>query len=233
MSETEATTTRSSRRAARHARRSAARRRRAPVRPPIDQEQLPPLGQVTAGRHTAPIPPVVDEPEPSAPALQDAAPTAEAAPAADTAPATWSVPPIVAGPAVRAPAGAAAEPAASGDDARFPLRVTSASEPVVSADRWTALRSEGSGFGEAVDDSAPEPKPAPRFEGTVLNEPETNDGRSLTWITWVLIGLAFVVLLLFLILGTGSGAEASDLAAATVASGNLAPDTNPLRSVTA
>lgn len=232
MSDSDATATRPSRRAARHARRTSVHRRRAPMRPPVDQAQLPPIGPLAAGRHTASFAPIViEDADPAETTVEQAAPYVSIAYEWGTDDVIWSVPPINdAGPADTGLAeDAPAENTVADDSAAAPA----APVPVVSPERWSALRSEGSGFGEAVDDSAPNPNPAPRFEGSVLNEPESSDGRSLTWITWVLIGLAFIALLLFLILGTGGGAEASDLAATLSASGGTIPDSDPLRSVTA
>src|SRR5699024_12328653 len=48
---------------------------------------------------------------------------------------------------------------------------------------------------------APEPPPAPRFDGRVLHRPEGSNGRLLQWVVWALIAIALVVLVVLLLTG--------------------------------
>ncbi|MDK7742160.1 hypothetical protein QP589_06225 [Helcobacillus massiliensis] len=72
---------------------------------------------------------------------------------------------------------------------------------------------DGVEFGELPPEDAPDPRPAPRFEGTVLNKPTRSTAGVGAWITWgviALVLLAIVLLVLFGLIGPGilqSGAD--------------------------
>ncbi|WP_152352817.1 hypothetical protein [Brachybacterium subflavum] len=66
---------------------------------------------------------------------------------------------------------------------------------------------DGVELGEMGVGEAPGPKPAPRFDGRVLNRPEQGRGKPLLWVVWVLIALAIIALVVLLatgVLGPGS-----------------------------
>ena len=73
---------------------------------------------------------------------------------------------------------------------------------------------DGVELGELSVTEAPEPRPAPRFDGKVLHRPERSGGRGLVWLVWALIAIAFIVLLALMLTGViGPGAaSASDAA---------------------
>ncbi|ATG51781.1 hypothetical protein CFK38_09795 [Brachybacterium vulturis] len=60
---------------------------------------------------------------------------------------------------------------------------------------------DGVELGELSVTEAPEPRPAPRFDGKVLHRPESNGGRLLPWLVWILIAIALVVLVALLLTG--------------------------------
>jgi hypothetical protein len=60
---------------------------------------------------------------------------------------------------------------------------------------------DGVELGELGVGDAPGPKPAPRFDGRVLNRPEQGSGRPLLWIVWVLIAAAIIALVILLATG--------------------------------
>jgi cytoskeletal protein RodZ len=71
---------------------------------------------------------------------------------------------------------------------------------------------DGVELGELHDDTAPQPRPAPRFEGKVLNRPENSSGKPLVLAIWILIAIAVVVLVVLLltgIIGPGVGGPAA------------------------
>ncbi|AXK45306.1 hypothetical protein [Brachybacterium saurashtrense] len=69
---------------------------------------------------------------------------------------------------------------------------------------------DGVELGELPVTEAPEPRPAPRFEGQVLHRPENTGGRALVWVVWVLIALALVALIALLLTGVlGPGVASS------------------------
>lgn len=68
---------------------------------------------------------------------------------------------------------------------------------------------DGVEFGELSVTEAPEPKPAPRFDGKVLHRPERSGGRALVWLVWALIAVAIVALIALLLTGVIGPAEAS------------------------
>lgn len=69
---------------------------------------------------------------------------------------------------------------------------------------------DGVELGELPVTDAPDPRPAPRFEGTVLHRPEKSGGRALLWLVWALVAIALVVLVVLLLTGVvGPGAAAA------------------------
>ena len=60
---------------------------------------------------------------------------------------------------------------------------------------------DGVELGELSVLDAPEPRPAPRFDGKVLHRPEHSGGRALVWLVWALIAIAFLVLLALMLTG--------------------------------
>lgn len=68
---------------------------------------------------------------------------------------------------------------------------------------------DGVELGELSVTEAPEPRPAPRFDGKVLHRPENSRGRLLSWLVWALIAIALVVLVVLLLTGVLGGDSAS------------------------
>lgn len=65
---------------------------------------------------------------------------------------------------------------------------------------------DGVELGELPADEAPDPRPAPRFEGRVLRRPERGAGTPLVWIVWILVALAVITVIVLLMTGVlGSG----------------------------
>ncbi len=75
---------------------------------------------------------------------------------------------------------------------------------------------DGVELGELPVTEAPDPRPAPRFDGKVLHRPERTGGRRLLWLVWVLIALALIALVALLLTGVLTPAEASASGLATV-----------------
>ena len=73
----------------------------------------------------------------------------------------------------------------------------------------TTLDHDGVELGELSVTEAPDPRPAPRFEGKVLHRPENSGGRALVWLVWALIAIALVVLVVLLLTGVIGPGEAS------------------------
>lgn len=83
---------------------------------------------------------------------------------------------------------------------------------------------DGVELGELPVSEAPDPRPAPRFDGKVLHRPERSGGRPLLWVVWALIAIAGVVLVALLlsgVLGTDTAALAGSLAPAVTDSSAL------------
>lgn len=73
---------------------------------------------------------------------------------------------------------------------------------------------DGVELGELSVTDAPEPRPAPRFDGKVLHRPERSGGRALVWLVWALIAIAFIVLLALMLTGViGPGVASASEAA--------------------
>lgn len=76
---------------------------------------------------------------------------------------------------------------------------------------------DGVELGEMSVSEAPDPRPAPRFEGKVLQRSDDSGGRSLLWMVWVLIGLALLALIILLATGVlGPGGDAGALGAGSL-----------------
>ncbi|MGP9539313.1 hypothetical protein ACT3SP_14990 [Brachybacterium sp. AOP43-C2-M15] len=76
---------------------------------------------------------------------------------------------------------------------------------------------DGVELGELAITDAPDPRPAPRFDGKVLHRPESGGGRTLVWLVWALIAVAIVVLVVLLL----TGVLGSDTASAALADPGL------------
>jgi hypothetical protein len=79
----------------------------------------------------------------------------------------------------------------------------------------TAVERDNDGveLGELPVTEAPDPRPAPRFDGKVLHRPERSGGRRLVWLVWVLIALALAALVALLLTGVLAPADAAALGA--------------------
>ena len=84
---------------------------------------------------------------------------------------------------------------------------------------------DGVELGEVSQDAAPAPRPAPRFEGRVLNRREQGGGRAFLWVLWVVLALVIIALVVLLATGTlgGLGAAASAGLAVAVPGSIAAP----------
>ena len=72
--------------------------------------------------------------------------------------------------------------------------------------------SDGVELGELPVGDAPAPKPAPRFEGRVLNRSgRSGSGSPVMWIVWALVALAVIALVVLLATGVLGGGSASAL----------------------
>ncbi|WP_193103979.1 hypothetical protein [Brachybacterium sp. FME24] len=70
---------------------------------------------------------------------------------------------------------------------------------------------DGVELGELSVGDAPDPRPAPRFDGKVLHRPERSGNRQLLWLVWILIAVALIVLIALLLSGVIGPGEASAL----------------------
>lgn len=89
-----------------------------------------------------------------------------------------------------------------------PMAGTSKPSEPRPARRQTVIRdADGVELGEVTSDEAPTPRPAPRFDGRVLNRRENSRGRIGVLVVWILLALA-VAALIFLLATGRIGAEA-------------------------
>lgn len=70
---------------------------------------------------------------------------------------------------------------------------------------------DGVELGELTVTEAPDPRPAPRYDGKVLQRPERSGGKPLLWVVWVLISLALVALVVLLLMGVLGGGDTAAL----------------------
>lgn len=149
-----------------------------------------------------------------------------------TAPQTEDAPPADAATGEDAQAGAAdrelaakaepwtsAEPLADGEtstEARAESESPSgATEPSSGSSSQTATEvierdADGVELGEMSVSEAPDPRPAPRFEGQVLHRAEKETSRSLLWLIWAVVAVTVIVLIVLLATGViGPAAAAS------------------------
>lgn len=84
---------------------------------------------------------------------------------------------------------------------------------------------DGVELGELPVTEAPDPRPAPRFDGKVLHRPERSGGRPLLWLVWALLAIALTVLVVLLLTGVlGTDAAAAlDAAPLTLIPDHFAP----------
>lgn len=122
--------------------------------------------------------------------------------------------------AVAAPAGDEPTPTLRRFGRRARIVEVDGSEPVTeSAEAGSAATitrdHDGVELGELPVTDAPDPRPAPRFEGTVLHRPEKSGGRALLWLVWALVAIALVVLVALLLTGVIGPGTAAALTEAT------------------
>lgn len=70
---------------------------------------------------------------------------------------------------------------------------------------------DGVELGELTVTEAPDPRPAPRYDGKVLQRPERSGGKPLLWVVWALIALALVALVVLLLMGVLGGGDTAAL----------------------
>lgn len=70
-------------------------------------------------------------------------------------------------------------------------------EEIRSADR----DADGVQLGELAVTEAPDPRPAPRFEGRVLHRPDRSAGNPAVWFVWIAVALAVALLIVLLLTG--------------------------------
>ncbi|WP_342763194.1 hypothetical protein [Dermabacter hominis] len=75
-----------------------------------------------------------------------------------------------------------------------PVYETSDGTPLSDASEWLEV-------GDLPADQAPEPKPAARFDGTVLDRPSRTSGGIGMWITWLLVAAIAITLVVLLVTG--------------------------------
>lgn len=130
------------------------------------------------------------ETAPAEPALE---PTAQEPAEARQASAWTSVP---ADPETSVPSAseALAPKPADPDTEPAPVYETSDGTPLSDASEWLEV-------GDLPADQAPEPKPAARFDGTVLDKPSRTSGGIGMWITWLLVAAIAITLVVLLVTG--------------------------------
>lgn len=118
-----------------------------------------------------------------------------------------------AGSSVATPSGVASSEAATPADgaASATTAASGAARPTGTPAPTTTIERDADGveLGELSVTQAPDPRPAPRFDGRVLHRPERSGGRPLQWVVWGLIALAIVVLVVLLITGVLGGSGSS------------------------
>lgn len=115
--------------------------------------------------------------------------------------------PAEAQPASGSSQGAAASAAAAPD-------ATDAGAPTGTHTATIDRDADGVELGEMSVSEAPDPRPAPRFEGKVLQRSDRSTNSSLLWVVWALIGLAVLALIVLLATGVlGPGGDAGALGA--------------------
>ncbi|EWS82966.1 hypothetical protein BF93_05740 [Brachybacterium phenoliresistens] len=141
--------------------------------------------------------------------------------------------PVVAGAVLtttQAPAAAGAGMAGSGAGAGTATAPAAAAAPAAASrgtatatvTRMPARDADGVELGEMTVSEAPDPRPAPRFDGRVLHRPERKGSSRVLWIVWALIALAVLTLVILLVTGviggdTGALAGVEDTVAALLA----------------
>jgi len=119
--------------------------------------------------------------------------------------------PVVAGSVLTTTQAPAAAPIAAGAGAATAptgaVAPASASRGTATATvtRMPARDADGVELGEMTVSEAPDPRPAPRFDGRVLHRPERKGSNRVLWIVWALIALAVVTLVILLVTGVIGG----------------------------
>lgn len=122
------------------------------------------------------------------------------------------------------------EDAPAGEDPSAGPTVSGTSAKTTAGDRAAAYEpaqipadADGVELGEIPVGDAPDPRPAPRFEGRVLHRPERSGGIPVLWLVWSLVALALVALVILLITGVIGGDTAQALALTDLDAGLPAP----------
>lgn len=201
-----------------------------PIAVPSAQPDQPPHSESPAGREQSTQSEPTTEREPSAdPARgtfndelvsQAGTSTWVVRPSADRAPVT-DEPASAAEPAIAqtlqaAPDASASElavaPSPTSTSATSPNSVcapATAAAPAPGPDASGIRRdADGVELGELSVTEAPDPRPAPRFEGKVLHRPESGGGRGAVILVWVLIALGVIALVALLLTGVLGPAQA-------------------------
>ena len=135
----------------------------------------------------------------------DSAPAADE-PASAAEPATAQTAPDTSAPERAEASSLAATSATSPNSVSAPAPTAApASGPDASGIRRDA---DGVELGELSVTEAPDPRPAPRFEGKVLHRPESGGGRGAVILVWVLIALGVIALVALLLTGVLGPAQA-------------------------
>lgn len=149
-------------------------------------------------------------------------------PASATASAKAQVDPVAPAPESASAPAPTATSAPSSDSVPSAPAAAPAPGPDASGIRRDA---DGVELGELSVTEAPDPRPAPRFEGKVLHRPESGGGRGAVILVWVLIALgviALVALLLTGVLGPAQAHAAVDDAVPSMLEGSAAVLTPPV-----
>ena len=126
-------------------------------------------------------------------------------PASATASAKAQVDPVAPAPESASAPAPTATSAPSSDSVPSAPAAAPAPGPDASGIRRDA---DGVELGELSVTEAPDPRPAPRFEGKVLHRPESGGGRGAVILVWVLIALGVIALVALLLTGVLGPAQA-------------------------
>lgn len=76
---------------------------------------------------------------------------------------------------------------------------------------------DGVELGELTVTDAPDPLPAPRFEGRVLQRQDATGGSPMLWIVWILVALAIIAVIVLIMTGVLGTSSTSALGSSGVA----------------
>lgn len=114
-------------------------------------------------------------------------------------------------------------PSADGTTPGTPADATAGDPAAEGAPARIPTDADGVELGEIPVGDAPDPRPAPRFEGRVLHRPERSGGSPVLWIVWVLVALALITLVILLVTGVIGGDSTQALALPVLDDGLPAP----------